>query len=144
MEEFCELPAATDAKKGQPCFHCSNLENEPGVEGAFHGGFSALSIFFQMKLYSEATPSNVNSGCMKQMIVPKTWGTTIAWFSFLSLERLTLTLKMKKRHFQFSLFSLLLGSGVVAITIFGWQQLQTRDDQNASEDDEVTNIFAQM
>ncbi|KAG7372542.1 hypothetical protein IV203_018685 [Nitzschia inconspicua] len=60
VEEFCELPTATDAKdkkKGHPCFYYySKLENEPGVvEGVFHGGFSSLSIFFQMKLYSPLT-----------------------------------------------------------------------------------------
>ncbi|CAB9508496.1 expressed unknown protein [Seminavis robusta] len=33
--------------------------NEEGVEGVFHNGFGDLAIFFQMKLYHNATPKEI-------------------------------------------------------------------------------------
>lgn len=57
---FESLPHQT-TRCNQPCFYFSPIKNEKGVEGVLRGGFGAHSIFFQMKLYSTATPKNIKS-----------------------------------------------------------------------------------
>ena len=57
---FRSLPTATEVGLKLPCFYYSNITDEGGVEGVFRNGFETLSIFFQMKLYSTATPMNIS------------------------------------------------------------------------------------
>lgn len=58
---------ATDATKTskEPCFFYSAIENEKGIEGVFKAGFDTcehaeICLFFQMKMYSAATPQEIS------------------------------------------------------------------------------------
>ncbi|KAL7564540.1 hypothetical protein ACA910_013941 [Epithemia clementina (nom. ined.)] len=55
---FQDLPSGSDPCE-LPCFYYAKKSNEEGVEGVFRNGFGDLAIFFQMKLYHNATPDEI-------------------------------------------------------------------------------------